>query len=173
MRGVAPIFIYVLATSVALAEGLRPGDILISGYWPEGSIESNNYLLTIRGTGDVDFELTVSSRSPPLTRSYGFESGMPTGLEFVGLNERYYCDEATLFVSLRYDIPARADIRQYLFDTYAFRRDDLVYLGTVDVDFADIGPHAIGTDLGFRYEMPQPYVVTCNPKFAFRKQGQD
>ena len=60
-----------------------------------------------------------------------------------------------------------------LFDTYAFRRDDLAYLGTVDVDFADIGPHAIGTDLGFRYEMPQPYVVTCNPKFAFRKQGQD
>lgn len=137
---------YVLNTKDTNSSRIETSEIVIT----EERVDGNNY------------KVTLSSKQTGNTMTTIFPAAVPVDFQISSFNTQRYCGEVNYFVTLRYDIPQSADIRQYFFETHAFRATSLKYLASVNGDFYDIAPLGHGVDLGFPFEMPQAYEVVCS-----------
>ena len=158
------VFVFVMVASGVAAHDLGIGGVLISDDFTGSKIETDS--LTIvegrKGENEDGYHLTLTSKETGLTTTTVFTMSIPTNFDLVSFDTRDFCGETILFVTLRYDIPRGADILGYSLETHAFREKTLKYLASVDGDFYDIAPLAVGVDIGFPYEMPQAFGVVCS-----------
>ena len=91
-----------------------------------------------------------------------FPAAAPTPPDITGWEETRRCGERVYFLTVRHPPPAGADIRAWLFETLAFQAETLAPLGAVPAPFEDIAPHGPEADLGFAFELPQPYQMVCD-----------
>lgn len=158
------VFVFVVVANSVAAHDLGVGDILISNNLAGSKIETDSLTIVegVTAQKENEYHLTLTSKNTGLTTTTVFTMGIPTDIDLASFETRNFCGEAILLITLRYDAPRGADILGYSLETHAFREKTLGYLASVDGDYYDIAPLAVGVDIGFPYEMPQAFGVVCS-----------
>ncbi len=132
-------------------EAVETGDFLITIEYADGYAEDTPH-----------YQVVLKTKADGVTNTAAFPMEGGRIPHLTAFNEAYYCDKRFIFVTLSFPIPRYADIRQHIIYTHAFDAQTLSYLDTAFAPFERIAPHEDGADLGFPYEMPQPFRVYCS-----------
>jgi hypothetical protein len=164
MKWAVPIFFFLNA---AASNGVAAQDVGQTSYSfienKLGSrIETSEVVVSVERVNGDEYRLHWASRQTGKTLSAVFPAAVPVDFQILSFNAKKYCGQEIYFVTLRYDIPKTADIRQYFFETHAFLASSFEYLASINGDYYDIAPQAVGVDIGFPYEMPQAFGVVCS-----------
>lgn len=164
MKWAVLLFLLLSATnpSAVAAHDLGQNYVLNTKDTYGSRIETSEVVITEERVDGNDYKVTLASKQTGNTLTAIFPAAVPVDFQITSFNTQRYCGEVNYFVTLRYDIPQSADIRQYFFETHAFRATSLKYLASVNGDFYDIAPLEAGVDIGFAYEMTQAFGVVCS-----------
>ncbi|MFV0383555.1 hypothetical protein [Paracoccus sp. (in: a-proteobacteria)] len=151
----------VLSGGAVLAENLADGQVLFTYGTDQQTVRTLDLLISMSPQGEDGYTLTVERPADGASVQDDFvrEGGILPWL--AALNSRQFCGVDLLFVTLRYEGPETADLPGYLLDTHVYAQQGLEHIADVPVAFEDIAPVELGADLGFPYELTQPYVVSC------------
>lgn len=164
MKWAVFLFVLLSATNLSAVEAHDLGlNYVLNTKDTHGSrVETAEVVIAEERVDGNDYKVTLASKQTGITLTTIFPAAVPGDFQITSFNTQRYCGEVSYFVTLRYDIPQSADIRQYFFETHAFRATSLKYLASVGGDFYDIAPLEAGADLGFPFKMPQAFWVVCS-----------
>jgi hypothetical protein len=164
----------------AAAHDLGIGDVLISPYGNNDSIETDDLLIT-KEYAEADFyRITIRSKSSRFVNSTRFQMDGGREPHFRAFHERDYCARAIIFITLHASGPRYAEGITGMFYTYAFLADTFEFLADFPSPFEEIAPLEDGADIGMPYFMPQRYLVVCKTaaattpfRFSFTDRAPD